>query len=126
VGGGVVFRVGPDLFFLPASVATKVMPMPEVARVPGAPDEIAGFTLIGGGTVPVVRLGDVPRKRGPMLVVTHMGERIALVGLEIVATGPFEGQEAGGGETVTHAGRTARLFDVAALVAKVKDGRWAV
>jgi hypothetical protein len=122
VGGGVVFRVGPDVFFLPASVATKVMPMPEVARVPGAPPEIAGFTLVGGATVPVVAIGDVPRKRGPMLLVTHLGERIALVGLEILATGRFEAE----GEGVTHGGRTARLFDVAALVAKVKDGRWAV
>ena len=44
--GAVVFRAGEDLHFLPADIAIKVMPMPDVARVPGGPPELVGVGLV--------------------------------------------------------------------------------
>ena len=94
--GGVVFRVGEARYFLPATTASKVLPMPAVARVPGAPVDLVGVALVEGEMVPVVDLGvsDAPPSRRavtqarphtahrPMLVCTCLGERLGLVGLE--------------------------------------------
>jgi hypothetical protein len=127
--GGVVFMAGEHLAFLPATVALKVIPMPEVARVPGAPRELAGVALVDGETIPVVRVlgGTAPASGGALLVITFLGERIGLSGVEVLATGRFESMaESAHGENVVHEGRVARLFDVAALVSKVREGRWAV
>jgi chemotaxis signal transduction protein len=135
--GGVVFRVGDAKYFLPATVANKVLPMPGVARVPGAPVDLVGVALVEGEMVPVVAVAqlDSPSARRavttlrpradnrPMLVCTYLGERVGLVGLEILSTGLFEKSEAGG---VVHDGTQAPLFDVAAVVAKLRDSRWAV
>ena len=122
--GGVVFRAGDVLHFLPASSALKVMPMPDVARVPGGPPELVGVGLVDGETLPIVALGEPPRPsaRVAMLVLVYLGERIGLVGLEVLATGRFAIK----GDAVDYAGREARLFDVAGLVTKISAGRWAV
>ena len=124
--GGIVFRAGEELAFLPATIAIKVMPLPEVARVPGAPEAILGVTLVDGGTMPVV-CAAVPWSRPrsgaiPMLVLAFSGERIGLVGIDVLATGHFEATAEG----VMHEGNPARPFDVAALVARFAGGRWAV
>lgn len=135
--GGVVFRVAEALFFLPATIVSKVLPMPGVARVPGAPEELVGVALVEGEMVPVVAIGELERRRGsrrppgdrpradnrPMLVCTHLGERVGLVGLEIVATGNFESPDA---EHVVHGGVVIPPFDVAAVVSRLREGRWAV
>jgi chemotaxis signal transduction protein len=124
--GGVVFRAGDHLLYLPATVAMKVMSMPDVARVPGGPPELVGVALVDGDTLPVVSLGERPRPsmRVAMLVAAYLGERVGLVGLEVLATGRFEPTPTGSG--VDYGGREARLFDVAGLVAKISAGRWAV
>lgn len=140
--GGVVFRVGGALFFLPATVAIKVMPMPEVARMPGAPEALVGVALVDGATLPVVAIGP---SRAAMLVCTHLGERIALVGLEVVASGSFEAapdgdgvvvdQRASGGTIHERAsgergvvveGSRALPFDIEGVVSRMREGRWAV
>jgi chemotaxis signal transduction protein len=136
--GGVVFRVADAQFFLPASVASKVLPMPGVATVPGAPVDLVGVALVEGEMVPVVAIGELdgrgsrrPKKathrpradNRPMLVCTYLGERVGLVGLEIVATGLFEAADA---EHVEHAGAPAPLFDVGTVIAHLREGRWAV
>ena len=122
--GGVIFRAGEALHFLPASVAVKVMSMPHVARVPGGPPELVGVALVDGETLPVVALGEAPRPsaRVAMLVLAHHGERIGLVGVEVLSTGRFDVV----GDRVDYAGRAAQLFDVAALAANISSGRWAV
>jgi chemotaxis signal transduction protein len=137
VTGGVLFRVAEALYFLPATVASKVLPMPGVARVPGAPPELVGVALVDGETIPVVALADLdgpgsrrppagerPRADNrPMLVCSYLGERLGLVGLEIVATGRFEAGEA---ERVVCEGAVASPFDLGAVVARLRQGRWAV
>lgn len=140
--GGVLFRVGDALHFLPASIATKVLPMPGVARVPGAPEELVGVALVEGEMVPVVAIGELERRGGsrrppagsrpradnrPLLVCTYHGERVGLVGLQIVATGHFEtSNDSSGADQVVHEGVAAALFDVGAVVARLREGRWAV
>jgi chemotaxis signal transduction protein len=135
--GGVVFRVADARYFLPATTASKVLPMPGVARVPGAPAALVGVALVEGEMVPVVDIGNVdtpPSRRAvtaarprienrPMLVCTCLGERVGLVGLEVVATGLFETTA---DESVLHEGLPAPLFDVAAVVGRLRESRWAV
>jgi chemotaxis signal transduction protein len=127
--GGVLFRVSERLFFLPAAIATKVLPMPRVARVPGAPAALVGVALVDGEMVPVVAIGDLdargsrrppsgerPRADNrPMLVCTYMGERVGLVGLQIVATGKVSAREG-----------DAEVFDVGAVFSGLREHRWAV
>jgi chemotaxis signal transduction protein len=151
--GGVVFRVAGELAFLPASIAMKVMPTPETARVPGAPIELRGVALVDGSMIPVIDLGDpvsspLPpissRSRelgtlasgmvGAMLVCVVLGEPVGLVGIEILETGRFEvvsvaaprapGEQAA--VTVRYGTETARSFDVTGAIASVREGRWAV
>jgi len=136
--GGVVFRIAEDRYFLPADVASKVLPMPGVARVPGAPVELVGVALVEGDMVPVVAVGELDGRGSrrpassnrasradnrPMLVCVVMGERVGLVGLEILASGVFEAAEPGG---VVHGDAVVPVFDVAAVVARLREGRWAV
>ena len=130
--GGVLFRVDGALFFLPASTATKVLPMPNVARVAGGPNLLVGIALVDGETLPVVAVTDLDARGSrrppppdgvradnrPLLVCTVAGEKVGLVGLSIVKTGRFESPE--------HEGETATLFDVPAVIAKLREHRWAV
>lgn len=152
--GGVIFRVAGELVFLPASIAMKVMPMPEIASVPGGPSELRGVALVDGNMIPVIDLGDPVSSRlppissrtreaggfpgmvGAMLVCVVLGEAVGLVGIEIVETGRFEavhGRSADPhlpGETpaieVRHGAETARSFDLTGAIARVREGRWAV
>ena len=135
--GGVLFRVAEQLYFLPATIASKVLPMPVMARVPGAPTELVGVALVEGEMVPVVAIGDLDtrgsrrpkandRQRAdnrPMLVCTYLGERVGLVGLEIIATGRFDSSHA---DQIEHGGVRAALFDVGAVFSSLREGRWAV
>lgn len=126
--GGVVFTVGRDLFFLPAEVAVQVLPVPELARVPGAPSDVVGVALVTGAMVPVVTLNASfrtgrSRHSEPMIVCLHESERIGLVGLEVRATGTFEVENE---DDALFQGEIARRFDVAAVVDGVPKGRWVV
>jgi len=122
--GGVVVRMGEETFFVPAEIASKVVPLPDVARMPGAPAELQGVALVDGAMIPVLAIGrEMPRgARRPMLVCTVLGEKVGLVGMEIVASGRFESAPDG----VECNGVVARELDVAAAIARVREGRWAV
>lgn len=130
--GGVVFRARGELFFLPASIAMKVMPAPEMAYVPGGPTELRGVALVDGDMIPVVDLGEerAPPRAGrtesasAMLVCAVLGECVAFVGMDVVATGRFEVDGVTG--ELKLGDETARSFDVAGVVARVSEGRWAV
>ncbi len=135
--GGVLFRVAEQLYFLPATIASKVLPMPVMARVPGAPAELVGVALVEGEMIPVVAIGDLERRASrrsknpdraradsrPMLVCTYLGERLGLVGLVIIATGRFDSAHP---DQVSHNGVPAELFDVGAVFSSLREGRWAV
>ena len=134
--GGVVFRVAEACYFLPATTASRVLPMPGVARVPGAAADLVGIALVEGEMVAVVDIGDEapPSRRAeiptrtrtdnrPMLVCTSHGERVGLVGLEVLATGLFETDD---DERVLHEGVPALLFDVGAVIGRLRESRWAV
>jgi chemotaxis signal transduction protein len=130
-----MFRVGAELYFLPASIALKVMPTPSFACVPGGPPELCGVALVDGVMIPVVDVscagsaggkgrGRAPaRGAEPMLVCSVLGEGVGLVGVEVLATGFFDVAETG---EVQLAGEPARSFDVTGLIARVREGRWAV
>jgi chemotaxis signal transduction protein len=121
--GGVVFRRGPSsgLAFLPATIAMKVMPLPHIARVPGGPPELRGVALVDGDMIAIVNAGTL--STDAMLVCAVAGEKVGLVGIEVVATGKFDPAEAG---DVQMGAEIARAFDVATLIAKVRKGRWGV
>jgi chemotaxis signal transduction protein len=134
--GGVVFRVAGEPFFLPASIAMKVLPVPQVGRMPGGPPELRGVAHVDGNMIAVVDLledpesvrfdrgAQLPERSGAMLVCAVLGESVGLVGIEVVATGRFEpGDQAG---EVKFGDEVARTFDVAAVIARVREGRWAV
>lgn len=128
--GGVVFRVDGELAFLPASIAIKILPVPEMARVPGGPRELRGVALVEGNMIPVVDVNEEPGKRpssspnGAMLLCVAFGERIGLVGIDVVATGLFDAADAPGAVRLNQ--DTARAFDVGRVIARVRQGRWAV
>lgn len=117
--GGVVFRVGSELFFLPATVAQRVVPVPQIGRIPSAPPDLCGLALVDGEMIPVVALAG---SRTAMLVVQYLGERVGIVGVDVIASGRFETQH----DRVVHRDEHARLFDVSAVVARVRDTRWVV
>lgn len=123
--GGAVFRAGTQLWFVPTSIAVKVMPRPTMARVPGGPPELRGIAAVDGDMIPIFGLGSEGENiagQTPMLVCTVLGERLGLVGIQIVATGRFETTPGG---DVRVNGEVARVFDVATLIAKVRERRWA-
>ena len=126
--GGVIFRAGGALFFVPATIALKVMPCPEMARIPGAPPELGGVALVDGDMIPIIDvLGGGTSSGGkgaPMLVCSVLGEGVGLVGIDVVATGRFEVGERPG--EVKLGAEAARAFDVTGLLARVGEGRWAV
>ncbi len=117
--GGVVFRIGGQLHFLPATVAMKLLPVPTIAEVPGSPGDLRGIALVDGEMIPIVDLLGAPQGSGAMLVCAVLGERVGLVGLEVVETGRFDAAEQLG--EVVHRNETARSFDVTALIAKVRE-----
>ncbi len=122
--GGVIFRIGGQLHFLPATIAMKLVPVPMIAQVPGSPPDLRGIALVDGEMIPVVDLLGAREGSGAMLVCAVLGERVGLVGLEVVATGRFDAAEQAG--EVVHGEETARSFDVTALIAKVREARWGV
>jgi hypothetical protein len=119
--GGIVLADGERRLFVPAAVAQKVVPVPEVARVPGAHADLVGIAQVDGVVLPVVTIGNAGRPA--MLVVNYMGEPIGLVGASVVATGEFEA--AGDGASVRHDGRVVKPLDLAAIYARLQAGSWA-
>jgi hypothetical protein len=119
--GGVLMRLDGVLHFVPASVALAITTVPEIARVPGAPEGLLGAALHDGEVVPVIAIGAA---RESMLVCSYLGEKVGLLGAAIVATGLYDVDPAAA-DTVRHGGETARTLDLAALYARVQGEGWA-
>jgi CheW-like domain len=118
--GGIVLADGERAFFVHAANAQKLVPMPEVSRVPGAHEDLVGIAQVDGVVLPVVSIG---ASRRAMLVVEYAGEPIGIVGADVLATGAFEA--AGDGSSVRHDGRIAKPLDLAGLYARLQAGSWA-
>jgi hypothetical protein len=116
--GGLVMRVEGALVFLSSEVAGQVAPLPQITRLPGAPEELLGIALHKDELVPVIAIGSA---RDSMVICSHVGEHLALVGGVIVSAGLFEAQ---GPTTVSVGGERAEAFDIAGLYEKVQTGRW--
>lgn len=118
--GGVVLDDGAHLHFVPAHVADRVAPLPEVARVPGTHPDLVGIALYEGNILPVVSIGAA---RSAMLVISYLGEPIGIVGGNVLATGTFEA--AGDGASVRYDGRVAKPLDLAGIYGRLQAGSWA-
>jgi hypothetical protein len=116
--GGVVLRVGGSLVFVSVGTAVKLAPIPQIARVPGAPAGLLGIALQDGDIVPVVEIGSL---RDSMLLCNYHGETIGIVGGEVVATGMFDLEA---GEWVCHEGERAEPLDLGNIYARVHAGGW--
>ena len=66
------------------SVALRVAPTPPVAPRAGVAPELLGIGVVDGEVVAVVAVGEA---KTAMLLCTHLGETIALVGAELVSDG---------------------------------------
>lgn len=88
---GVVVRVDGRMLFLPAHVVTRIVPVPPMGRVPGAPPELAGVAQTEGEIVPVVDLRGAPSPpAGVLLVCSHMAEPIGVVVGEVIGVGHYD------------------------------------
>jgi chemotaxis signal transduction protein len=118
---GLVFRSGEDHWFVPASVASRIEPTPPLARVPGAPDELAGLAHLGGEIIPVLAL----QSKSPTAVVvcSHLGENVALAVDAVVHTGAVEPDREYEGVLAFPGGR-ARPLDLASLCGRLRMSAW--
>ena len=107
-------RIGGELAFVPIDLALRVAPGPNVTRVVGAPSALRGVALFEGGVVPVVAVGE---SDGAMLVCDWAGQRVGLVGLDLVASGVFN-VDPNDSARVLHDGHPAKPLHLTEVVAK--------
>src|ERR1700722_3688261 len=90
--GGILLRVAETLVYVAAADAVKLAPIPQITRVPGAPEGLLGVALHEGEILPVVSIGS---ERESMLVCAHGGALLGIVGGSVVGTGMFDATEEG-------------------------------
>ena len=123
--GGVVVRAMQALAFVPSSVAVRVTTAPLVARIAGAASELLGVALVEGDVVPVVTLAPAAAPSGQlaqMVVCTHDGERLGIVGLDVVAAGLFDADPEDPGGILFDEVRVPGL-DIGALCERIDGAR---
>ena len=117
--GGVVLRVGSDFFFIPATTAVHVGPVPLVTAIPGAPPELVGVAMHEGTIVPVVSLGSGGAE---MVVCQHAGELLGVIGAHVVQAGLFDVSPERA-DQVLYEGRPVRPLDLASIYARVQSSQ---
>lgn len=143
--GGVLLRYCEDgaqtaLAFIPANVAAKLTALSALTEVPGTRPPAKGIALAEGEVVTVLELGKpppsgvvpsafrpgddwpVPGADRAVLCVLG-GQRVALTGGVVLATGLFDMSEAEDG--VLWCGELVRTLDVRALYAQAETAIWA-
>ena len=112
-------------------MAVRVAEAPKIARLAGARAEVLGIALFEGALIPVVSLSAAPVSPGgfappstaapAMVVCQHDGERVGLMGLEVVASGTFAPSPREGDEgVVLDDGRLVGAVDVGELYARLQ------
>ena len=109
MSAGIVLRIDGALAFVPADVALKVVLVPKITRVAGAPPELLGIALHEGQSVPVVSIGAA---RKTMVICMHAGEPIGLVGGEVVSAGLLGEHE------------VSKPLDIGAIYARLQASSW--
>lgn len=117
--GGVLLRVAGELVYVAAADAVKLAPIPHITRVPGAPEGLLGVALLEGEILPVVSIGS---ERESMLVCTHAGALLGIVGGSVVETGMFDTTP--DGMSARYGEETATTLDVPSLCAKTSPPSW--
>ena len=74
-----LFRMGSDLFAMPANEIEKVLPLPDLEPLALAPDHVSGLLRYQGELIPVL---DVNRLQGSPACRRVASTRIVLVGAE--------------------------------------------
>jgi chemotaxis signal transduction protein len=110
-----VLWAGARVLFVPVEAVVKLAPVPELAPIPGVTAELLGVGLVDGEAVPVLAIGAA---REHMIVCTHAGERIAVVGHARSSAGFFAADPEGAGVIVE--GARAEVLDLAALAEGVQ------
>jgi len=90
---GILIRHLGALYFLPTTVAQRVVSRPVISMVPGT---LLGMTLVAGRVLPVVDLRRQPGRRPLQIVVCDIdGEQVAIAGISAIASGFFDVSEDG-------------------------------
>jgi len=119
--GGIVFRVHGRPLFLPAELALKVVPRPQIARVPGAPPGLLGLALSDGVILPVLELGAGSSVASAMIVCVHGSEQLGLVGVTDIVSGMFP---ASGADGVIASDTVVPALDLEEIYARVHPVTW--
>jgi hypothetical protein len=117
--GGVLMRVGDALVYVPAAAAVKLSQIPQITRVPGAPEGLLGVALHEGEILPIVSIGP---ERDSMLVCMHTGALLGVVGGSIVETGMFDALE--DGTSVRYGDETATVLDLGVISGRLAPPSW--
>jgi hypothetical protein len=144
VRGGILYRTiaaGEDvLLFVPAEVVVRVTTLSARTPVLGARAPAVGIAMAEGEVVTVLEVGDGARRgseRPPSgedwplpgsdnaILCDLGGERVALTGGTVLATGLFEAAGTHGDAGVSFRGRTAAALDVRAVYARAEAAIWA-
>jgi hypothetical protein len=134
----------PRLAFIPADVALRITALTALTGVRGMELPASGIALAEGEVVTVLRLGlqrealpapgpyepgaDWPLSSGPngAVLCSVAGQRVAVTGATVVATGLFDAAGAGGeGAGVLWRGERVPELDVRALYARAEAAIWA-
>lgn len=116
--GGIVLETGRGHRFLPAEVATAVVPAATVVPVPGLAWPAVGLVLTEDRVATVLQVGSLGSEH--MIVCQIDGGSVALAGARVVATGVFSGDDEG----VEWQGMRAEGLDVRALTREAEASIW--
>ncbi len=113
---GLLVRRGGELSFLSASVAKRLVPLPQLSKLPW---DSAKMALVGGDVVAVLELGE---PSGLLVLCEVEGQALALSGLSAERVGSWT--ESGSGVTVD--GTEVPALDLDAVLTQfrrtAKDG----
>ncbi|MBN2495071.1 MAG: chemotaxis protein CheW [Deltaproteobacteria bacterium] len=122
-----VFRIGQECFGLPLDVVLEVLELASMsARVPGAPNWLAGIINHHGRVLPLIALGrlfdvDTAARALQVILVEFEGERLGLLVDQIVALEALSSDEAGrsGMRRAWHRGELVTLLAPTEILAAV-------